>query len=36
MYRYREEAFALLNTAPDTPARTALRDLLVFVTERKK
>jgi len=36
MYRYRQEAFDLLHQAPDTPARQALHDLLVFVTERKK
>lgn len=36
MYRFREEAFALLDEAPETPARQALHDLLVFVTERKK
>ena len=36
MYRYRQEAFDLLEQAPDTPARQALRDLLVYVTERKK
>lgn len=36
MYRFREEAFALLEQAPDSPARQSMRDLLVFVTERKK
>ena len=36
MYRYRQEAFDLLEQAPDTPARQALRDLLIYVTERKK
>lgn len=36
MYRYRQEAFDLLEAAPDSPARQSLRDLLVFVTERKK
>jgi len=36
MYRYRQEAFDILDTAPDTPARQSLRDLLVFVTERKR
>ncbi len=36
MYRYRQEAFDLLDTFPDTPARTSLRDLVTFVTERKK
>ncbi len=36
MYRYRQEAFDLLATAPESPARQALRDLLIFVTERKQ
>lgn len=36
MYAYRQEAFDLLNAAPESPARAALHDLLVFVTERKK
>lgn len=36
MHRYRQEAFDLLEQTPDSPARAALRDLLVFVTERKK
>lgn len=36
MYRYRDEAFELLMQAPDSPARTAMRDLVVFVTERNK
>jgi octaprenyl-diphosphate synthase len=37
MYRYRQEAFDLLESvAEPSPARTALRDLVVFVTERKK
>lgn len=36
MYGFRQEAFDLLDQAPDTPARQALRDLLIFVTERKK
>jgi len=36
MYRYRQEAFDLLDVAPDSPARQSLKDLLVFVTERKK
>ncbi len=36
MYAYRQEAFDLLEQAPDTPARQALHDLLVYVTERKK
>jgi octaprenyl-diphosphate synthase len=36
MYRFRQEAFDLLSQAPDTPARHALHDLLIYVTERKK
>lgn len=36
MYRYRQEAFDLLMTTPESPARQALHDLLIFVTERKK
>jgi octaprenyl-diphosphate synthase len=36
MYRYRQEAFDLLDTFPDSPARQSLRDLVTFVTERRK
>ncbi len=36
MYRYRQEAFDILDTVPDSPARQSMRDLLVFVTERKR
>ncbi|HNM26683.1 MAG TPA: polyprenyl synthetase family protein, partial [Saprospiraceae bacterium] len=36
MYRYRQEAFDLLDQAPASEAREALRQLLVYVTERKK
>lgn len=36
MYRYRQEAFDILETIPDSPARQSMRDLLIFVTERKK
>lgn len=36
MYRYRQEAFDLLDEAPESEAREAMRALLVFVTERKK
>lgn len=36
MYRYRDEAFALLEKAPDSEYRTALRDLVSFVTDRTK
>ncbi|MCC6458842.1 MAG: polyprenyl synthetase family protein [Saprospiraceae bacterium] len=36
MYRYRQEAFDILEQIPDSPARQSLRDLLMFVTERKK
>ena len=36
MIRFRTEAFELLNTFPESPARTAMEELVVFVTERKK
>ncbi len=36
MYRYRQEAFDILDTVPDSPAQQSLKDLLVFVTERKR
>jgi len=36
MFRYRDEAFALLEKAPDSEYRTALRDLVSFVTDRTK
>lgn len=36
MYRFRQEAFDLLETLPDSEARRAMRELLIFVTERKK
>ncbi|MEM8907686.1 MAG: polyprenyl synthetase family protein, partial [Bacteroidota bacterium] len=36
MYRYRSEAFELLETFPESPARTSLKDLVIFVTDRKK
>ncbi|MCB0703807.1 MAG: polyprenyl synthetase family protein [Saprospiraceae bacterium] len=36
MYRYREEAFVILKTFPDCAARTSLKELVIFVTERKK
>jgi octaprenyl-diphosphate synthase len=37
MMRYRQEAFDLLEqTAPPTPARDALRELVIYVTERSK
>lgn len=36
MYKYREEAFEILNTFPYSPARESLQDLVIFVTERKK
>ena len=32
MYRFREEAFVLLDQAPESEARQSMRDLLVFVT----
>ena len=36
MYRFRQEAFDILNEIPESPARQSLKDLLMFVTERKK
>jgi octaprenyl-diphosphate synthase len=36
MYRFRQEAFDLLDGVPESPARQSLHDLLIFVTERKK
>ena len=36
MYRYREEAFQILNEFPTSEARESLRNLVEFVTEREK
>lgn len=36
MYEYRDRALELLHEFPESPARTSLRDLLLFTTERKK
>lgn len=36
MYRYRQEAMDILAKMPDGDAKNALRDLLIFVTERKR
>lgn len=36
MYQYRKEAFEILHQFPDSEARQALEDLVVFVTDRKK
>ncbi|MBX2893357.1 MAG: polyprenyl synthetase family protein [Saprospiraceae bacterium] len=36
MYRYRQEAFDLLDAVPESPARQSLKDLLMYVTERKR
>jgi len=36
MFRYREEAFDILRTFPNVPARQSLEDLVTFVTDRKK
>jgi octaprenyl-diphosphate synthase len=36
MLRYREEAFDILRTFPNVPARQSLEDLVTFVTDRKK
>lgn len=36
MYKYRSEAFDILATFPDSAAKEALKDLVNYVTERKK
>ncbi|MBK7874074.1 MAG: polyprenyl synthetase family protein [Saprospiraceae bacterium] len=36
MLRFRQEAFEILHTFPNVPARQSLEDLVVFVTDRKK
>jgi len=36
MYQYRAEAFEILHTFPESPARKSLEDLVIFVTDRKK
>ena len=36
MLRYRDAAFELLQEFPENPARESLKDLVIFVTERKK
>ncbi len=36
MMNFREEAFEILKTMPDCPARDSLEQLVIFVTERKK
>ncbi len=36
MMRYKQEAFEILATTPDSPSKKSLEDLVNFVTERKK
>ncbi len=36
MLQYRQEAFDILRTFPNVPARQSLEDLVMFVTDRKK
>ena len=36
MYEYREKAFQLLDRLPDNEASRSMKDLITFVTERKK
>lgn len=36
MHKYQQEAFELLEQFPDSPSRKALKDLVLFTTERKK
>ena len=36
MYRFRSEAFELIESYPESEVKTALKDLVTFVTEREK
>lgn len=36
MHQYQQEAFQLLAQFPDSPSKTALKDLVLYTTERKK
>ncbi len=36
MFDYRDQAFKILHTFPESPARTSLEQLVFFVTDRKK
>lgn len=36
MFEFRDEAFAILNTFPDSPARRSMADLVSFTTDRDK
>jgi octaprenyl-diphosphate synthase len=36
MCQYRNEAFDLLHSFPNSPVRQSLEDLVTFVTDRKK
>ncbi len=36
MYDYRSQAFEILHTFPESPARNSLEDLVMYVTEREK
>jgi len=36
MMKYRQEAFMILNDFADSPEKEALKDLVVFVTDRKR
>ena len=36
MLKFRQEAFDILDSFPESESRTALRELVIFVTERKK
>ncbi len=36
MHQYQQEAFELLEQFPDSPSRKALKDLVLYTTERKK
>jgi geranylgeranyl pyrophosphate synthase len=36
MNRYQQEAFDLLDTFPENEAREAIRNLIIYVADRKK
>jgi len=36
MYQYRSEAFSILDDMPENSAKQSLKDLVIYVTERKK
>jgi octaprenyl-diphosphate synthase len=36
MYEYRDAAFEILHTFPESEVRSCLEELIIYVTERKK